>query len=161
MEENKIERLDLNKKKLIIEIRRELIPLWIKIFLWIFLVFGAFAPLGLVLGLFGFKFQIALYGLETYNPLSLIGISLIGIFLLKGIAAFGLWTGKDWAILIGRIDAITGIIICVFLMTVYPFIDSKIGFNLNLRFELVLLIPFLMKLENIRKDWIDIAMANN
>lgn len=133
--------------------RRSLLPWWIKTFIWIFLVLGLIAPIGLIFGLLGFQFQIALYGLGTTDPTSIDGLYLMGLFILKGITAFGLWTEKDWAITLGQIDAILGIIICAFMMMIYPFFSNQTGFHLNIRLELLLLIPFLLKLGNIKSDW--------
>lgn len=45
--------------------RKQLLPLWIKIFTWIFLIFGTIIPFALVLGILGFSFDVALYGLEA------------------------------------------------------------------------------------------------
>lgn len=139
--------------------RRSLLPWWIKTFTWIFMIFGTVAPIGLLLGLLGFQFQISFYGIETNNPLSMIGIILIGTFLLKGITAFGLWTEKDWAIVLGQIDAIFGICFCIFVMFISPMI-SNLGFKLTFRLELLLLIPFLIKLGKIKNDWRSLVETN-
>jgi len=45
--------------------RRNLLSWWIKIFIWIFLVFGVIIPVALIFGIMGKKFQISLYGIET------------------------------------------------------------------------------------------------
>ena len=139
--------------------RRSLLPWWIKTFCWIFLIFGSIAPIGLILGLLGIQFEISLYGLSTNNPISIDGLYLIGIFILKGITALGLWTEKDWAINLGIIDAILGIIVCGFMMFVNPFINIENGFHLNIRLELLLLIPYLIKLDKIKGDWKKIEVA--
>jgi hypothetical protein len=133
--------------------RRKLLPWWIKIFAWIFMVFGVVAPIGLMLGLFGYSFQLLLYGLQTNQPFSLTGLLLLAIFLLKGISAYGLWTRKDWAITLGILDSILGIVICGYVAFVYPFIDNTPGFTLDFRFELLLLIPYLIKLTRIKQAW--------
>ena len=78
--------------------RRDLLPLWIKIFIWIFLIFGTILPVILILGIIGINFNLSLYGLETTQPLSLIGLLITILFALKGIVAFGLWMEKEWAI---------------------------------------------------------------
>ncbi|MFZ4399927.1 MAG: hypothetical protein ACOYO1_07835 [Bacteroidales bacterium] len=115
MEEDQTESLDLNLREYIPARRRKLLPWWIKTCICIFLMFGVFVPIGLIFGLIGFKFQISLYGIETYETLSAIGFSLIGLFLFKGITVYGLWSEKDWAIYLSQIDAIIGIITCVLL----------------------------------------------
>ena len=131
-------------------LRKRMLPLWIKIFTWIFLIISAFAPIVFVLGLMGFTAQLALYGLETNEPLSLIGIVITALFIIKGITAFGLLKEKDWAIKIGIADAIIGIVICTLVM-LYPMINSDSKFSL--RIELVALIPYLLKLLKIKIQW--------
>ncbi|MCF8298028.1 MAG: hypothetical protein K9J13_10825 [Saprospiraceae bacterium] len=126
--------------------RRKLLPWWIKIFAWIFLVFGAISPFGLIFGFLGMNFMLSLYGIQTYQPVSIIGLFLIGLFLLKGITAYSLLMEKDGAISLAQIDTIIGIAVCTFMMLIYPFINNLPGFHLTFRLELVLLIPFLIKL---------------
>ena len=114
------------------------------------MIFSAFAPVMIVLGILGYRAQLALYGFETNEPLSLIGITIILLFVIKGITAFGLLKEKYWAIKIGIADAIIGITICTCLM-LYPIINSEANFSLRL--ELVALIPYLLKLIKIKTEW--------
>ena len=132
--------------------RKDLLPWWIKIFSWIFLIFGAIAPLGLLFGILGNTFEISLYGFETKEPISIIGISMILIFLFKGFTAYSLLQEKNWAIILGITDAVVGIILCSFIM-IYPLIISDAGMSLTFRLELLLLIPYLLKLLKIKPDW--------
>ncbi len=132
--------------------RRKLLPVWIKIFLWIFLVMSAFIPYCIIVGLLGMDANLGLYGLETLEPFSMIGIALMILFLLKGIVAFGLWWEKEWAVNLAIIDAILGIVICGYVMLIMPFLNDG-GFTLNLRLELVALIPYLIKMQNIKDRW--------
>ena len=128
--------------------RKNLLPWWIKVFAWIFLIFGAIAPLALLFGVLGVNFEISLYGIETNEPKSEIGIALILIYVLKGFTAFGLLKEKTWAITLGITDAIAGIVFCSFTM-IYPFINSNI---LTFRLELLLLIPYLIKMIKIKSE---------
>jgi hypothetical protein len=130
--------------------RKKLLPLWIKIFAWIFLVLTAFVPIVFVLRLTGYNAQLALYGLETNEPFSSLGIIIATVFVIKGVAAFGLLKEKDWAIKIGIVDATIGIAICTLVM-LYPIINSDAKFSLRL--ELVALIPYLLKLMKIKNQW--------
>ena len=131
--------------------RRTLLPWWVKIFCWIFMIFGAVAATGIVVGAMGYNFQLSLYGLESSDPFSLIGAVLMLVFVLKGGAAFGLWMEKNWAITLGVIDAVLGIVICGLVMLVAPFFIA--GFSLKLRLELALLIPYLLWLKRIKSAW--------
>ena len=127
--------------------RKDLLPWWVKVFIWIFLIFGA-----MLLGILGYKFEISLYGFETNEPISIIGISMILIFLFKGFTAYSLLKEKNWAIILGIMDAIIGIALCSFAM-LYPLFYPEAGVSLTFRLELVLLIPYLLKLLKIKPDW--------
>ena len=129
--------------------RKALIPLWIKIFSWIFIVFGAITPLALVGGIMMHNFALSLYGLDANTPYSVIGGLLTVLYLFKGIVAFGILRREDWAVNFGIIDAVLGIIICVFL-TIYPLGVSN---QLSFRLELLALIPYLVKLLKIKDQW--------
>ncbi len=135
------------------ERRRKLLATWIKVFIWLFMIFGAIAPIGLVLGVFGMTFDLSIYGLQTMYPLSILGLLIIALFAIKGAVSFGLWTEKDWAVKLAIFDAIIGIVICSFVMIVLPFFSENNGFSLNLRLELFFLIPYLITIKNIKKDW--------
>lgn len=103
------------------------------------------------LGFTNIKPDLAFYGFETNEPFSLLGLLVISIVILKGIAAFSLWFEKDNAIKIGKTDAIVGIVLCVISMLILPFLQESS--NITLRLELALLIPFLIKLNRIQKNW--------
>lgn len=137
--------------------RRELLPVWIKIFIWIFFIFGIFIPVGLVFAVLNKEFQLSLYGLETNSPNSLLGLLLFLLFILKFITAYGLWTERKWAIKLGKIDAILGIAICGFVMIVLPYIAEENTSDLNFRLELIPLIPYLIKMIRIQKEWEEIS----
>lgn len=135
----------------LIKRRRKLLPWWIKVFCWIFMFFGLMSFICLILGFTNIKPALAFYGFETNEPFSLTGLIVISVGLLKGITAFALWFEKDFAIKIGKIDAIIGIVLCIFSMLVIPFLQDT--FSITLRLELALLIPFLIKLNRIEKTW--------
>jgi len=133
--------------------RRDLIPLWIKIFVWFFMFAGIIVPIVFIRGALGFSASLSIYGLETSFPLSIIGIIISSIFLFKGVIAFGLWLEKDWAPNLSLIDAILGIIICLLVMLNLDFITSLNGPSGFLRLELAFLIPYLIKIQKIKANW--------
>ena len=113
---------------------------------------GALTPLIFVIGINGTNVQMSLYGLETMQPFSVTGLIIAGIFLFKGIAAFSLWTEKDWAIVVAKVDAVLGIAACIFINCVLSVINSNFSFRIPL--ELALLIPYLIKLNKIQPLWL-------
>jgi hypothetical protein len=133
--------------------RSSLLPVWMKVFIWIFMITGAIAPICLLAGLSDARVQLALYGLETTDPLSTAGLVISLLFLYKGIVAYSLWTEKDWAINFGIVDALVGIAICVYVMAVAPLVNNQSGFDFNFRLELVALIPYLIKLQKMKLQW--------
>jgi len=135
----------------ITERRRKLLPWWIKVFCWIFMLFGFMAVVCLMLGFTDIKPNLAFYGFETNEPFSPLGLLVVSIGVLKGFTAFSLWFEKDYAIKLGKIDAIIGIVLCLISMIVLPFFQN--GFNITFRLELALLIPFLIKLKRIENTW--------
>lgn len=132
--------------------RRQLLPWWIKVFCWFFMLFGVLAAICLLIGLFGFHPALSLYGFETNQPYSLAGLMITGLGIFKGIVSYNLWFEKDMAIKMGKIDAILGIGLCLVSMIwslVYAGPNAKFSFRL----ELILLIPYLIKLIRITPEW--------
>ncbi|MFK8055199.1 MAG: hypothetical protein AB8F78_03675 [Saprospiraceae bacterium] len=132
--------------------RRELLPLWIKLFIWLFFILSLLAPIALILGISEFNIIVSLYGLETNQLLSNTGLCLTAILTLKGAVSYGLWTEKDWAIYLGRTDAFLGITICVIVMCM-PLFSSKGNQLFDLRFELIPLAFYHSKLAGISYEW--------
>jgi hypothetical protein len=132
--------------------RRTLLPLWIKVFTWFFMLTGSFVPLILIFGLTGTGVQLSLYGLETDTAFSATGMIITALYILKGVAAFGLWTEKDWAITVATADAVLGIAVCLFLMLWLPSIDT--GHSFKFRLEIVFLIAYLVKVQKIKTRWL-------
>jgi len=129
-----------------------MLPWWIKVFCWIYLLFGAAAMLQIPFALTGHSFQTAMYGLETSSPMSPVGIFLLALFALKALTAFYLLREMDAAILFAIADGMLGILICTFVM-VFPIIRPDSGMHAGFRLELVLLIPYLNTMLHIKTEW--------
>jgi len=149
MDENQISYDDLPAIKPGIKRRRNLLPWWIIACIWLFLIFLAVVPVGVVFGLLNFDFQISLLGLSTNDPFSAIGLFLIALFIFKGITAFGLWTEKVWAVDVAKIDAIISIVICCLTMGYSLFALH----TFTIRLELILITLYYLKMNNIEYDW--------
>lgn len=131
--------------------RRSLLPLWIKIFLWFFLIGGSFAVIFLMIAPFLSNISLSLYGINASHPYTLPGIIVTSLFIFKGIVAYGLWFEQKWAPQAAIIDAVIGIGICIIMMVVIPFTSPNIGFSLRL--ELIPLYFYLIKMQNIKSTW--------
>lgn len=94
MEESKVDLLTDSFLELNTMERGRLLPWWVKIFAWIFLVLGIVAPIGFIYALIGGDFTVSIYGFQTSETTSIIGIGITIIFLFKGMVSFGLITKK-------------------------------------------------------------------
>lgn len=132
-------------------IRRKLLPWWIKTFCWIFMLLGVCGLASLIGNAFTDNVNLSLYGFSSNTAYSGVGIFIIAIMALKGFAAYSLWFEKPNAIIIAKIDAIIGIVICIASMFVIPFTsgDGHISFRL----EILLLIPYYIKINKIEYEW--------
>ena len=131
--------------------RRALLPWWMKVFIWIFMVMGALGILVFIAGLSGFHAELSLYGLMSNDSTSFTGIVITILFFIKGLVAYGLWAEKDWAINLGYVDAITGILFCLYMMLGVRFFHPDAGFTFRL--ELLLIVPYLIKLRQLHPEW--------
>ncbi|PBJ07337.1 hypothetical protein [Flavobacterium sp. ACN6] len=132
-------------------IRRKLLPWWIKTFCWIFMVLAVAAIGSLITNLFEPSVHLSLYGFSSDIAYSGTGLFIIATMLLKGVAAYSLWFEKPNAIMIAKIDAIVGIAICIASMFIIPFTIGD-G-HISLRLEILLLIPYYMKVNKIEYEW--------
>lgn len=129
-------------------IRKDLLPSWIKFFMWIFLVFGVINVFGLLLNFIGISIELGLYGIETYSGFGYLSLLVQALFLLKGAVAFGMWKEKDWAIKLAMIDGIIGVVVCL-----TSIILVAIEGSLTFRIEIIVLIPYIMKMYLIKDHW--------
>jgi hypothetical protein len=131
-----------------IQRRRDLLPLWIKIFTWIFLSFFIAVPFAIVFTVLNKPFTLSLLGLSTAEPFSAMGLCLMALFTLKGIAAYALWMEKNWAITLAQVDAVISLVICLFAM-----VYGAMNFQFTIRFEPIIIVFYLIKLRDIKSDW--------
>lgn len=132
--------------------RRSLLPVWMKLFIWLFMTVGILSVPIFVVGCLGSHFLVALYGLETDEPSSFAGFFLTALFAFKGLVSFFLWFEKRPAITLGIIDACIGILICIGVMFGFGFF-LPYRVSASFRLEIVFLIVYLIKLINIREKW--------
>lgn len=115
-------------------------------------MFMAICAIGsLITNLFVPNVNLSLYGFSTDTAYSGTGLFIIAIMLLKGFAAYSLWFEKPNAIMIAKIDALVGIAICVTSLFILPFSTGKDHFSFRL--EILLLIPYYMKVNKIEYEW--------
>ena len=141
------------KCKLLFKKRTYKLPWWIKAGTILFLFTSHLIPIVLILSSFNFKLKIALYGFQTSNPTSKIGLLILLLFALKGIVAFGIFKEKIWAFRLGIIDSIIGIIICILQFGIIDLVANSTNITFEFRLEILILIPYLIYLSKNKKSW--------
>lgn len=132
-------------------IRRKLLPWWMKVFCWIFMIMGACGFIALPASLFMSHFHLEFYGFETNVPISITGLLIMAVLIFKGFAAYSLWFEKTNAISIGKFDAILGVVLCLIAMFIMPFTSDNNKYEIRL--ELLLLILYFRRLTKIQYEW--------
>ncbi|MCB0739369.1 MAG: hypothetical protein KDC92_17815, partial [Bacteroidetes bacterium] len=133
--------------------RRTLLPFWMKIFCWLFMALGVYGAYSLVMNLW--------FGPPSPKDdiiyvvfIARVGLNALAIY--KGFIGFGLWFRKPWAPNLGIIDALLSMAIA--LVSFYFLLktaDTSSRFTSTLTIYIVMHIPYLMTLFNIRKAWAD------
>ena len=131
--------------------RWELLPTWIKVFTYLFLLTGVVIPIAFVASLLGFATSLSLYGIQSLTPFDPAGALLAALFVFKGIAAYGLFNEERWGIFVAMVDGIIGIIVCSTMMIVVPIVTQQQEYTFRL--ELLLLVPYVMRLQHLRLPW--------
>ena len=131
--------------------RRALVPLWIKIFGWLFLLMGAAVPiLPITTAVSGNPASYQILGLSyvgsPYHPMALL---ISGIVLALAVSAYGLLFGKPWGLKACLITGYGGVALAVATMAYSLFALN----TLTLRLELIAQIPYLIKLNELKPLW--------
>ena len=135
--------------------RKGLIPLWIKIFGWLFIILGfTVTGTGIFSAITGTPGAYSIYGLGVYGKIySPLAMFILSLFIVHAISAYGLLFAKDWGLLACLILGYISAAICIFTMLTPT--DTEI----NIRLELIVLILYLVKLHKIRKNWSAVSIA--
>ncbi|MBL4831118.1 MAG: hypothetical protein JKY55_14685 [Aliivibrio sp.] len=138
---------------LIEKYRQSLVPLWIKVFGWLFV---GLAPVAII------SFLIANFTMSGQTNIDFLGFKLTSLELTPNLIAiivfgsyfafctYGLLKGKSWAVNTGLVNGYLGLGLCLYYIISHSSSDS-----LTLRFEPFLQIPFLIVMHSIRKRWSD------
>lgn len=144
-----VNELDTSNVKL--QARKALIPLWIKIFGWLFIAMGALVPFVYIGSLtFGFSASYTMFGLGYEgNAAALMPFLISIIFLINGLCAFGLLFGKDWGLTACIVFGYIGLLLTIGTML------FEIIFNgsMMIRLDPIIQIPYLVKLHRLKVYW--------
>jgi len=138
--------------------RKMLVPLWIKIFGWIFMVLGiASFVLPMAAPVLDKPAAYEIFGLHHQGaPFDPMALAISAIILSLAASAYGLLFGKSWGLAACMVTGYGGVAIC--LGTMAHSVASQ-G-TLTIRLELLLQVPYLVKLHKIKPLWISGARAH-
>ncbi len=127
--------------------RRELVPVWIKIFGWIFIAVSALTvPLMLWSVVAGSDVRLDLFGFGYTGPaLHPYAFAMASLYLFMGITAYGLIFRKDWGVTGCLANGYIGLAICI--------ISMIMSGGTNIRIEPIIQLFYLRRLHKIRPDW--------
>ena len=129
--------------------RKKILPIWIRFFSWIYLVFilAPFTYLGVIIMDEDFRFRA--FGFVYYgSEFNLIGLLIVLILAMASIVAYGILWGKDWAINVGILYSIIALLMS-FSSIYLNIINGVTKYNL----EPFLLVPLLIILIKKKKTW--------
>ena len=133
------------------QLRKALIPLWIKIFGWLFIVMGALVPffyIGAII--FGFTASYTMFGLEYQgNAWAFMPLLISAIVLLNGLCAYGLLFGKDWGLTACIVFGYIGLALTLGTMVFEVIVNG----SMMIRLEPIIQIPYLIKLQRLKARW--------
>lgn len=149
----------------LVKVRQSLLPWWMKFFIWIFMIVGIFSAVSIAFKMVGITLYFgypmddtsSIYGLESSDIFSPLGLLINLLILFKGVTSYGMWMGKDWAMNYASVDAVLGLVVCIFSLVFLPFVDAG---SINLRLEILLLIPYLIKCLKLRAEWKYLSIDN-
>ena len=127
--------------------RRDLLPTWIKVFCWIFMIAAVLSVIVALLYVINIQLSLDLFGFSAADGVVSLLIAL-SAFLFNGVAAFMLWTEHKDAVTVAKLSAYYGILLCI-VSTILTLMSSRVMFRL----EIILLVLFLNKLNKIEYDW--------
>jgi hypothetical protein len=131
--------------------RQALVPRWIKVFGWLFIAMGVAVPIvDVVVATIGQPASYSLFGLHHYgSPFHPVAIAISAIIISLAVSAYGLLFGKSWGLNTCLVTGYGGAAICLGTMAYSNFS----GNSLTIRLELLVHVPYLMKLHKIKPLW--------
>lgn len=129
--------------------RRSLLPWWIRFFSWAFMIAGVLSIFTVAISSIMSSIpNVSLYGLDAVLPAPFGQLASTLFMALSGLTGFYLWQEKKQAIQLGKICAIVGVLI-----SIATTIGSISSGNFMIRLEIIFLILFYRKLNQLEYDW--------
>ena len=131
--------------------RKRLVPTWIKVFGWLFIIMGASIPvLPILAHQLGQPASYTMFGLSyvgsPFHPMALL---ISAIILSLAVSAYGLLFGRSWGLKACLATGYLGVAICIFTTLYAIFVLG----SFTLRLEFLIQIPYLMRLHKIKPYW--------
>ncbi len=138
--------VEANSEELI-PYRKGMIPLWVKIFGWLFIVLSVFVITTAISALVtNSEAYYSLYGLEVNSHVTEFwAVFIISLFVAHAVCAYGLLFAKDWGVIACIILGYLSVAICL--------ATTVFGSDSNIRLEILILIFYLLRLHKMKRHW--------
>lgn len=132
--------------------RRDLLPIWSKLLLWIIIIISASSILfeGIILMALGDRLAHLFVSTSLTDLITTVGIVVLGA------AAYQIWTEKTWAI-----DLFLLVVICQISLLAIDMFNQSSASGLHIRLELCFLIPLSIQLLTLRKKWLQMSTSTD
>lgn len=132
--------------------RRDLLPIWIKYFCWIFFLRSIGIVVQYLLYLFiDYPISESIFGIKGSEAFDWLSILVFCTIILNAVAAYMLWFEKDHAMIFAKTMASIGFFICVFRIFNLENFDSRLA--PSIRIEIILLLIYMWRLHKISDQW--------
>lgn len=131
-------------------LRKDLIPTWIKVFSWLFLITGILGLFGLLSYVFNPLLNINIYDINLKENSFILSMFSTLIIIFNGFTAYLILKKEDKAIEIARINALIGIVICI----TSTFLNLYLYDEFKIRIEIIFIWFFYKKMDEIKLRWL-------
>ena len=127
--------------------RRSLVPVWIKIFGWVFIAMAVLSiPLMLWGAIAGENVRFELFGFTYEGPaLHPYAFAMVTLYLFMGMTAYGLIFRRDWGVTGCLANGYIGVALCI--------ISMILSGGTNIRVEPIIQLFYIRRLHKIRREW--------
>ncbi|MEM7312342.1 MAG: hypothetical protein AAF497_04240 [Planctomycetota bacterium] len=127
--------------------RQGMVPLWIKIFGWLFIALAVVSIPLMIWGVVtGENVQLELFGFRYIGPaLSFYAFGMAMLNMFMGVTAFGLIFRKDWGVVGCLANGYVGLAMCV--------VSMVVSGGASIRLEPLIQLFYLRRLHKIKPDW--------
>lgn len=139
------------------ERRRHLMPRWMIVFCWFFMLLAFPLVINLYLLLDSYIYvKPPIYGLDKVGFIPFVDFYGHFLLLFKAVVAFSLWTERRFAVSLAFVDAYAGLAVHATVYYVLPFFGEGPSLTTGSIVEMAMLLPYLLILYQMKAQWLSL-----